>query len=159
MQTERFNQFVQLIEGIHKSLSKLRMCYAPHLGVKSVHLFWLYELLSRPEGLTASALALQGKIDRSLVSREIDELQMGGYVEVLGGGGEKRKNYNSRIVLTDKGRELAHTITALALSLQDEADNGVSGEELAAFYRTLNKLNSNLAMLAERKRLPAGDQT
>jgi predicted transcriptional regulator len=88
MQTERFHQFVQMIEGIHKSVSKIRMIYAPCLGVKSVHLFWLYELLSHPDGLTASSLAATGKIDRSLVSREIEELCVGGYVEVIGGGGK-----------------------------------------------------------------------
>ena len=45
MQSERFHQFVQMIEGVHKSVSKIRMSYAPCLGVKSVHLFWLYELV------------------------------------------------------------------------------------------------------------------
>ena len=151
MQTERFHQFVQLIDGIHKSVSKLRMCYAPHVGVKSVHLFWLYELLSHPEGLTASALAALGKIDRSLISREIEELQRGGYVEVLGGGGEKRKNYNSRMILTDKGEHLARTIASYAMVVQNAADAGLSAEELAAFYRTLEKLDRNLASLADRK--------
>jgi DNA-binding MarR family transcriptional regulator len=158
MQTERFNQFVQLIEGVHKSVAKIRMSYAPLLGVKSVHLFWLYELLSHPDGLTASSLAANGKIDRSLVSREIEELREGGYVDVVGGVGEKRKNYNSRIVLTEKGAELARTIALLAMTVQNEADTGVSEEELNAFYRTLGKLNENLALLAERKELSVGEQ-
>jgi DNA-binding MarR family transcriptional regulator len=150
MQTERFHQFVQMIEGIHKSVSKIRMIYAPCLGVKSVHLFWLYELLSHPDGLTASSLAATGKIDRSLVSREIEELCVGGYVEVIGGGG-KRRNYNSRIVLTEKGRGLAQTISALGLEIQSEANLDLDEEELAAFYVTLGKLERNLSAVAERK--------
>ena len=151
METQRFNQFVQLIDGIHKSVSKIKLSVAPHLGVKSVHVFWLYELLSHEEGLTAAALASKTRIDRSLVSREIEELCSGGYVQVNGGGG-KRRGYNSRICLTEKGRALANTITAYAMDMQTAADAGVSEEELASFYRTLEKLHRNLAGLADQPR-------
>ncbi len=151
MQQERFNQFVQLIDGVHKSVSKIKMAYAPRLGVKSVHVLWLHELLSHPEGLTATALAAKSKIDRSLISREIEELRKGGYIEVVGGSGEKRKNYNSRIVLTEKGIELAQTITHRALEIQSAADMGLSEEETEAFYRTLVKLHDNLAAIAEEE--------
>lgn len=148
METQRFNQFVQLIDGIHKSVSKIKLNLAPHLGVKSVHVLWLYELLSHPEGLTASSLALRSRIDRSLVSREIEKLREEGYVEVSGGVG-KRRSYNSRIRLTTKGQELAHTITAHAMEVQSAADVGVSEEELSRFYATLEKLHNNLAGLAQ----------
>ena len=77
MQTQRFNQFIQLIDGIHKSVTKIKHSYSPQWGVKSVHLFWLYELMSHPEGLTAAALAAKNKVDRSLISREIEELREG----------------------------------------------------------------------------------
>lgn len=149
MQAERFHHFVQLIDGIHKSVSRIKLLYSPVLGVKSVHLFWLYELLSHPEGLTAAALAAKTGVDRSLISREIEELCRGGYVTLGEGGGEKRKNYNSRIVLTERGRELASAIAVHAMSLQDAADAGVSEQELADMYRTLEKLNSNLLRLSE----------
>ncbi len=150
MESERFNQFVQLIEGIHKSVNKIKLSVAPSLGVKSVHIFWLYELLSHPSGLTATTLASKSKIDRSLVSREVEELRERGYVEVVGGGGEKRKNYNSRICLTEEGRGLALTITSYALAAQSAADSGISEDELQSFYATLRKLSENLSRLSER---------
>ena len=150
MESERFNQFIQLIEGIHKSVNKIKLSVAPTLGIKSVHILWLYELLSHPGGLTATTLASKSKIDRSLVSREVEELRERGYVEVVGGGGEKRKNYNSRICLTEKGRILAQAITLYALDAQTEADSGINEEELKAFYATLRKLSENLARLSER---------
>ena len=149
MQTERFNQFIQLIDGIHKSVSKIKLSFAPALGIKSVHVFWLYELLSHPEGLTSAALAAKTKIDRSLVSREIEELCSGGYVEVNGGGG-KRRTYNSRICLTEKGGKLARTIALYAMEMQEAADEGLSEQELVSFYRTLEKLHDNLSRLAEQ---------
>ena len=152
IQIQRFDRFIQLIEGIHKSVSKIKLSYSPHLGVKSVHLFWLYELLSYPEGLTAATLAAKNSVDRSLISREIEELRRGGYIEVGEGGGEKRKNYNSRIRLTEAGRALARTIASYAMAVQQAADAGVSEEELISFYRTLEKLNSNLCEVAEQTR-------
>jgi DNA-binding MarR family transcriptional regulator len=157
MEAERFNQFVQLIESVHKSVNKIKLSIAPTLGVKSVHVFWLYELLSHPEGLTAATLANKSKIDRSLISREVEELRARGYIEVAAGGGEKRKNYNSRIRLTEQGRELAQTITGYAMAAQLAADSGVSEEELQAFYATLKKLSNNLSQLAEQPKALKAD--
>ena len=150
MESERFNQFVQLIDGIHKSVNKIKLAVAPTLGVKSVHIFWLYELLSHPEGLTAATLALKSRIDRSLISREVEELRARGYVEVTGGSGEKRKNYNSRIRLTEEGKVLARTITTYAMAAQTAADAGIGEEELTSFYATLEKLAANLSQLSEQ---------
>ncbi len=149
MESERFNQFVQLIESIHKSVNKIKLSIAPTLGVKSVHVFWLYELMAHPAGLTAATLAAKSKIDRSLISREVEELRARGYVEVAGGGGEKRKNYNSRIRLTEQGKLLAKTITAYAMAAQSAADAGIGEEELTSFYVTLEKLSVNLSQVAE----------
>ena len=157
MEAERFNQFVQLIESVHKSVNKIKLSIAPTLGVKSVHVFWLYELLSHPEGLTAATLANKSKIDRSLSSREVEDLRARGYIEVAAGGGEKRKNYNSRIRLTEQGRELAQTITGYAMAAQLAADSGVSEEELQAFYATLKKLSNNLSQLAEQPKALKAD--
>ena len=151
MQTERFNRFIQLIEGIHKNVTRIKHSYSPQMGVKSVHLFWLYELMAHTEGLTAAALAAKSNVDRSLISREIEELQKGGYVEVGVGGGEKRKNYNSRIRLTERGVELAKNISTVALAVQSAADMGVSEQELVSFYSTLEKIHTNLATIAEQK--------
>ena len=150
MELERFNQFVQLIESVHKSVNKIKLSIAPTLGVKSVHIFWLYELLSHPAGLTAATLATKSRIDRSLISREVEELCARGYVEVVGGGGEKRKNYNSRIRLTEAGKVLARTITTYAMAAQTAADAGIGEEELTSFYATLEKLAANLSQLSEQ---------
>jgi len=150
MVVERFNRFAQLIDGIHKNIQSIKTAIAPSLGVKSVHVFWIYELLSCPGGLTAAELAARSRINRSLVSREIAELAQKGYIEVKRGGGEKRGNYNSRIVLTDKGIALAKAIRARAMRIQTEAGAGISEEELYIFYSTLEKLNNNLRKIADR---------
>ena len=148
--TERFARFILLVDGVQKCIGKIKGRIVSVPEVKGVHVFWLYKLLSRPDGMTAAELASQSMIDRSLVSREINKLHQGGYVTVGEGGGEKRKNYNARILLTEKGEELAHRIREAAVAIQERADLNVSPEELDAFYRVFDKLHANLqAITAE----------
>lgn len=140
----RFYIFTQLIDGVHKYIHKLKIDTAPYLGVKSVHIFWVYELFMHPEGLTAAELASRSMISRSLISREIESLQEDGYIEIHETAHGKRKNYNSHITLTESGKELAQSITNEALSVQEGVRAGISDEELAAFYATLKKLYDNI---------------
>ncbi len=145
---ERFYSFVQLIDGVHKSIQKIRIDTAPYLGVKSVHIFWIYELYAHPDGLTAAELAAKNMISRSLISREIEALQQDGYVEILESSSGKRKNYNALIKLTEKGKLLAQQIVFEGMSVQTRVDEGITTEELASFYTTLNKLSNNLKIVA-----------
>jgi DNA-binding MarR family transcriptional regulator len=138
-----------LIDGIHKSINKIKFDTAPFLGVKSVHVFWLYELAMHPEGLTAAEIAAVSMIDRSLVSREIAALKRGGYVECEETG--SKRNYNARITLTEDGKQLAEKITREAIEVQSKVDAGITDEELESFYLTLEKLYKNFASISSHK--------
>ena len=145
MESVRFEKFTLLIDGIHKSISKLKFDTAPYLGVKSVHVFWIYQLSLHPEGLTAAEIASVSMVDRSLISREIAALKKDGYIKSEDGGG--KRSYNARITLTEKGRGLAQEITKEAIRVQSQVDVGITDEELVSFYSTLEKLYSNFASL------------
>ena len=151
MINNRFYKFVLLIDGVHKMVHKLRLDTAPYFGVKSVHIFWIYELCTAPEGLTAAELAAKSSISRSLVSRELEMLLADGYVEVQETARGKRKNYNSRITLTQKGRDLAAYIASEGMKVQHAVDIGIDEEELSAFYVTLEKLYHNLCVVAKER--------
>ena len=132
----RFTKLALLIDGIHKSIYKMKVEAAPHLGVKAVHVFWIYELMNHEEGLTAAELAAETMIDRSLVSREIAVLKKKGFVRTGDGSGER--NYNARIFLTEEGLALANRILERVLTK----------EELDSFYSTLTKLSDNFIKLS-----------
>ncbi len=150
MEAVRFEKFTLLIDGIHKSISKIKVDTAPYLGIKSVHVFWIYELSLHPEGLTAAEIAAVSMVDRSLVSREIAALKRSGYIKSEDTG--KTRNYNARIALTQKGIELAERITEEATRVQSMADEGISEEELEGFYSTLEKLYKNFANITSGKK-------
>lgn len=141
MESIRFLKFSQLLDATNKRIKSLKTELAPQYGVKGVHAFWLCELYRHPEGLTASNLATETGIDRSMISREIAQLTRKGMVTVEGQGA---RHYNARIHLTDKGREVAEQVSALALAVQAQADEGITEEELLGFYRTFEKLQRNL---------------
>ena len=156
MEQVRFEKFTLLIDGIHKSIHNLKITIAPHLGVKGVHVLWVWELLKNPDGLTAAELAMRSMVNRSLVSREIEALREGGYVVLSLDGGNK---YNGKLRLTEKGRELAESIGGEVVRIQDAVDEGISKEELDAFYKTLEKLNDNFKKYnAENKEKNYGKQ-
>ena len=148
MESIRFERFTLLIDGIHKSIHKMKIDTAPSLGVKGVHVFWLYELLVHPDGLTAAEIAAVSRIDRSLVSREIETLKDGGYIVSVGPANGRK--YNDRLVLTNKGEELAKRITNIVLDIQNTVSSGISEEELRSFYSTLEKLYQNFQGLADK---------
>ena len=144
----RFEKLALLIDGIHKSIHKMKVEAAPALGVKAVHVFWVYELMIHPEGLTATELAAKSMIDRSLVSREIEILKGGGYIAQDKPDEGKKRNYNTKYSLTEKGNELAGRILGYVKYVQEEVDEGISPEELASFYATLTKLSENFTKLS-----------
>ncbi len=147
MDNRRYEKFTLLIDGIHKSIHKIKVDEAPKLGVKGVHVFWIFELASHPEGLTATELAAVSRIDRSLVSREIEALKNDGYITTV--SGERARKYNERLVLTDKGKVLAEDIIAMVDDIQNRVSDGISHEELSVFYSVLERLYDNFETVCE----------
>ena len=143
MEAERFGKFTLLIDNISKCVHKIKVDTVPYLGIKSVHVFWICTLYHHPEGLTATEIAASRQVDRSLVSREIAELCSYEYIEYIGGTG-KRRNYNSRLVLTEKGKELRDKVFPTDIELRNMITNNISEEELAITFATLEKMNMNI---------------
>ena len=156
METIRYEKFTRSIDGIHKSINKLKSAIAPSLGVKGVHVFWIYKLLEYPDGLTAAEIATVSMIDKSLVSREIAALMQDGYIEMRGAEGKKR-SYNARLVLTESGVALAKRIASEVARIQGAVSEDISPNELSAFYSTLEKLHGKFMGIAANYSPESGD--
>ena len=141
----RFEEFSSLISGIHGNIQKLKAHYTSQLDLKAVHVFWLYLLRTHPEGMSASELAAAGQSNRSLVSREIDELFDKGIIYTQDNGDKRR--YGWKLMLTSKGEQLADVISAVVTDIQNTVSRDISDEDLVAFYRTLRILANGLGEL------------
>lgn len=143
MEKPGYERFILLVEGVQKCIRKLKLSEAVGLGIKGVHVFWLQHLAANPEGLTAAELAQESMVDRSLISREIEALRRGGYVKLLA----DRRRY----VLTESGKQLSDEIVKRATEVQNAVNDGISAEELSAFYCTLERLRDNFDKLIENR--------
>ena len=146
MEAERFEQFSSLISGIYRDIQKLKAKWTEPLGMKAVHIFWVYLLKNHPQGLTASELSRHSQSNRSLVSREIRELLDLGYVQAENG----QHRYGQKLTLTQSGHEVAQRISEASLDIQNRVNEGIPMEDLVVFYRTLGILMENFHRLTEQ---------
>ena len=153
MEAERFEQFTCLISGIYRDIQKIKSKEIVNMGLKNVHVFWMYLLRSHPDGLSASQLAQKGLVTRALVSREITHLTEKGFITAVStgeGAGEKRR-YGWKFILTEQGRRVADDISKIAYAVQNQVDHGISEEELQIFYKTLTTLFRNFEEIVEKE--------
>ena len=148
MNEERYEQFSSLISGIYRDIQKLKAKWTEPLGMKSVHIFWVYLLKNHPEGLTASELSRHSQSNRSLVSREIQELIDLGYVQAENHA--KRRRYGQKLTLTPAGFEVADRISQASVDIQNKVNTGIPEADLVVLYRTLNILLENFHRLTEQ---------
>lgn len=148
MDAERFEQFNTLISGIYRDIQKLKTKWTEPLGMKSVHIFWVYLLKSHPDGLSASELSEHSQSNRSLVSREIQELIDLGYVYAQQSASKRR--YGQKLRLTPLGEEAARKISEATLDIQNKVNAGIPETDLIVLYRTLGILMENFHQLTEQ---------
>ena len=147
MKEERFEQFATLISGIYRDIQKLKTKWTEPLGMKSVHIFWVYLLKNHPEGLSASELSRHSQSNRSLVSREIQELINLGYVYAE--ETPKQRRYGQKLRLTESGLTVAQRISDASLEIQHVVNAGIPEDDLITLYRTLEILMRNFHTLAD----------
>lgn len=138
---ERFEEFSQLIGEVQNGIQRLKAKYCTQIGLKPSHVLWLYLLKRHPEGLSASELSEASKVDRSQVSRGIDELFEAEVIKVDDHGDKRR--YGNKIRLTEKGYRYAEAITLVVDYIQNELSGDLTPDEVAIFYHVL-------AIFAER---------
>jgi len=148
MREERFEQFSSLISGIYRDIQKLKTKWTEPLGMKAVHIFWVYLLKNHPEGLSASELSRHSQSNRSLVSREIQELMDLGYVYAE--QTTSNRKYGQKLRLTPQGKDAADRISEASFQIQNQVNAGISEEDLLILYRTLEILMKNFHRLAEQ---------
>lgn len=152
MEEEHFEKFALLISGIHWNIQKIKARNAEILGLRAVHIFWVYLLMNHPEGMTASEIAAAGNTTRGLVSREIEELVELGIVTT--DKTTNRRRYCWRFLLTEKGKAVAEKISEIAMGVQNKVNEGIPEEDLTVFYRVLDTLNKKFDVYTEKGEKP-----
>ncbi len=131
-----FEKLTISLDRLQKNIKALEKEESALLGVKGVHIFWIYALLAHPEGLSEAEIATVSKVNRSLVSRELDKLLEESIVTK-----DTKSRYNAKITLTEKGREIATRIEDITMTIQKRVRQEISESELDVFYSVLAKIS------------------
>lgn len=140
MRSSRFEIFSTSVGQLVKSVTALKSRKMAKYGLKGTGALCLCQILESESGLTATELRRLGEIDKAQVSRCMNELSDKGLVYLDEQEGRK---YKQKYRLTSYGDMVARDVQKTVDLLQGAVRNGISQEELEAFYRTLYKLCDN----------------
>ncbi len=142
---ERFETFTVLINGISRSIHKLKAMEMAGFDLKSSHVSCLYYLFKQ-ESLTAKELCDICAEDKANISRSVRYLEENGYLVCHS---KAAKRYQSPLALTDKGREVGANIVERIDRILARVSEGINEEHRRIMYESLARIHENLKMICE----------
>ncbi len=135
---DKFTIFTQQISRLNKLLTQIKTDGMEPLGLKAVHAQLIYQLHLTP-GQKFSELKKNCDSDAALISRALKELCASENV-IRHGDATK---YNATYSLSSKGEESCRYIRAVVKAVINQADAGISDDDLDTFYSVLLRIISN----------------
>lgn len=140
---ERFETFSQLISRINKNIRRLKRDEMAKSNLRSAHLQYLYTLY-KEGALSLKQLSEMCVADKAAVSRTVDELLTLGYVRE-----SKRGRYKHTFSLTERGEEVAASLTKRVGAVLREIGTEINEEQRIEFYSMLTKISDVLQKIAD----------
>lgn len=143
----RFEQFSVIISGIYRYIQKIEREEMVKRGYKGAFAGYLATLKRFEKGLTSTELCEICDKDKAAVSRIIAEMEEKGLVEKRGEG---KGSYRAKIILTEKGREVAEYVYERAhIAVTRVSGELMNDEERASLYSTLDTIYKNLQKVSK----------
>lgn len=135
---QRFETFTVLINRIGRSIKRLKAGQMAQLELKGPYVSCLYYLY-RCGPMTAAELCERCDEDKAAISRSLDSLERGGYLQPQAG-----KKYKSKLLLTDLGRKTGEEVSGRIERILLSAGAGLTEQERQIMYGALEKISVNL---------------
>ena len=142
---ERFEQFTYATNVIYRCVLKLERDEMEKYGYRASYALYLAIMSRFPEGLTATKLSELSDRDKAGISRTLAEMEENGLVVRQT---NKNNFYRAKLVLTDKGKEVADFVREKAVEAVSAAGSGISDEDRRVFYDCLITIASNLRIIS-----------
>jgi len=142
---ERFETFTVLLNRINRNIRKIKNQEMANYDLRSPHISCLYYLYIS-EGLTSKDLCERCEEDKATISRSLDYLEKNGYLVCKS---DSKKRYNAPFELTERGLRAGKRIAEKIAFVLDEISVGISEEDRAVFYRSLNIISENIDAVAK----------
>ncbi len=141
----RYETFTVLLNRINRNIRKIKNEEMANYELRSPHISCLYYLYTSEE-LTAKDLCERCEEDKATISRSLDYLEKNNYLICKS---DSKKRYNAPFELTEKGMCAGKRIADKITSVLDEISIGISDEDRAIFYRSLNVISDNIDKIAK----------
>ena len=142
---ERFEQFTYSINGIYRYVLKIERDEMEKYGFRSSFALYLAVMSRFPEGITATRLGELCDRDKAGISRTVAEMEENGLITRQN---NKNNFYRAKLILTEKGQEIAAHVQKKAISAVIEAGQGISDEDRRVFYECLATIAANLRKIS-----------
>ncbi len=142
---DRFETFTVLLNRINRNIRKIKNEEMANYELRSPHISCLYYLYILKE-LTSKDLCERCEEDKSTISRSLDYLEKNGYIICKS---DSKKRYNAPFELTERGMYAGKRIADKITAILDEISSGISNEDRAIFYRSLNVISENIDKVAK----------
>ena len=146
----RFEKFTFAISELSRYWHKIASDEMAAYGLKGPYAVYLVTMQRHPDGITAARLCELCEKNKADVSRTMADLEDKGMICRKTDGGNL---YRALLVLTDKGKESATHIKALAEKAVEIGGKGLTDEQRETFYHALEVISSNLKEVS-REGLP-----
>lgn len=146
MESVRFEDFVGIVNALHKEIERIKMAEAARLGLKGADVMCLYYLVKSPEGMTGAELARACDVSRAAVSRTLSHLESEGIVAVEPAAEGTR--YRAAVRLTEHGERVTAPLLATIREVVGEAGHAFDGCDRAQVYAALNGTLDRLRTLS-----------
>ncbi|QOY60836.1 MarR family winged helix-turn-helix transcriptional regulator [Thermophilibacter immobilis] len=147
MAEERFEDFVGLIDALHREIRRIKASEAEQLGFKGADVMCLHYLARHPEGLTSAELARRADVSRAAISRTVARLEAEGLVE-MGSSQSDATRYRVPVTLTERGHEAARPIDDIVNGVLRETGEVLSESQRTQMYDSLNQILNRLESIA-----------
>ena len=98
-------------------------------------------LLWEQDGMTQNEIAEKLYKDKTNIARMASNLESKGFIQRVISKEDRR---SLKLYLTDKGKELGHSVTPIAEEFNRQVCNGITDEELKELRRILSKIRDNV---------------
>lgn len=143
---ERYETFTVLIAKLSKCIRKIKSEEMSEYNLKNSHVSCLYYLY-KMEALTATKLCEICGEDKASISRAIDFLEENGYINC---SSTAKKRYNSVLILTEKGQQIASKIAEKIDKILEKVIIGLNNDDRVIMYKSLNLISNNLESFCKK---------
>lgn len=144
---DRFEDFTAYIAQAQKHILKIKAHEMQAFGLKASHVMCLFYMGKHSDGLTAGELTALCMEDKAGISKTLAELKSKNLI--LSDNNDGKKIYRAKYLLTEKGREIYQKANSIIMKVVDECGRGLSSEERNIFYRSLDRIVSNMKIYCD----------